>query len=50
MISQKRDLRNKLIISRDININSESFFKNEKFLKNLENNIIKQDNYIDVEN
>ena len=38
------------MISRDININSENSFENERFLKKLENNIIKQKNYIDVKN
>ena len=47
---QKRDLRDKLVMSRDTNTNNESFFENEKLLKKLKNNIIEQRNYIDVEN
>ena len=50
MIFQKRDLRDKLVIFRDINIDSEIFFKNENFSKKLKNNIIEQKNYIDAEN
>ena len=50
LTSQKRDFRNKLIVFRDTNINSENSFKDERFLKKLENNITKQKNYIDVKN
>ena len=37
-------------MSRNTNIDNESFFENEKFSKKLENNITKQRNYIDVKN
>ena len=50
MTSQERDLRDKLIISRDTNINNKKFFENEKLLEKLENNIIEQKNYIDAKN
>ena len=49
LTSQERDLRDKLVMSRDTNTNSESFFENERLSKKLENNIIEQENYIDVE-
>ena len=38
------------MISRDTNTNNKIFSKDEKFLEKLENNTIKQENYIDVEN
>ena len=48
LISQERDLQNKLVISRDINTSSKSFFENKKLSKKLKNNIIKQENYINA--
>ena len=50
MTSQKRDLRDKLVISRNTNIDSENFFESERLSEKLKNNITKQKNYIDVEN